>query len=98
MRSRCRDGLQKAFKQALADRELQRRMRANKSGCLDQCEHGPTVVVYPDAVWYGGVTEADIPEIIESHLIGGVPVERLRLADACINTARCPHKPRPKAT
>jgi len=90
------DGLQKAFKQALVDRDLQRRMRANKSGCLDQCEHGPTVVVYPDAVWYGGVTEADIAEIIESHLIGGVPVERLRLADACINAIRCPHKPRPK--
>jgi len=90
------DGLQKAFKQALADRDLQRRMRANKSGCLDQCEHGPTVVVYPDTVWYGGVTEADIPEIIESHLIGGVPVERLRLADECINAVRCPHKPRPK--
>ena len=58
--------------------------------------HGPTVVVYPDAVWYGGVTDADIPEIIESHLVGGVPVERLRLADACINAVRCPHKPRPK--
>ena len=40
-------------------------------------------------------TEADIPEIIESHLIGGVPVERLRLADECINAVRCPHKPRP---
>ena len=59
------DALQKAFKKALAERGLTRRMRANKSGCLDQCEHGPTVVVYPDAVWYGGVTEADIDEIID---------------------------------
>ena len=90
------DGLQKAFKQALADRDLQRRMLANKAGCLDQCEHGPTVVVYPDAVWYGGVTEADLAEIIESHLLGGIPVARLRLADECINAVRCPHKPRPK--
>ena len=87
--------MQKAFKKALAERGV-KRVRANKSGCLDQCEHGPTVVVYPDAVWYGGVTEADIAEIIESHLIGGVPVERLRLADACINAVRCPHKPRPR--
>lgn len=89
------DRLQPAFKKALADRGLIRRVRANRSGCLDQCEHGPTVVVYPGAVWYGGVTEADIPEIIESHLMGGVPVARLRLPDACINTGSCPHKPRP---
>lgn len=88
------DGLQKAFKKALAARGLQRRFRANKAGCLDQCEHGPTVVVYPDTVFYGGVTEADIDEIIDTHLVGGRPVERLRLADACINTATCPHKPR----
>lgn len=88
------DRLQKAFKKALAERGLNRRIRANKAGCLDQCEHGPTVVVYPEAVWYGGVTEADIPEIIESHLVGGVPVARLRLPDGCVNTGSCPHKPR----
>ena len=91
------DGLQKAFKRALAERGLNRRVRANKSGCLDQCEHGPTVVVYPDTVWYGFVTEADIPEIIQSHIIDGVVVERLRLPDTCVNTATCPHKPRPQA-
>lgn len=87
--------LHKAFKRALADRGLQRRVRANKAGCLDQCEHGPTVVVYPDVVWYGGVREADVQEIVDSHIVGGVPVARLRLADGCINTASCPHKPRP---
>ena len=91
------DDLQKAFKKALAERGLNRRVRANKSGCLDQCEHGPTVVVYPDAVWYGGVRESDIAEIIDSHIIGGTPVARLRLADECVNTATCPHKPRPAA-
>ncbi|HQZ41074.1 MAG TPA: hypothetical protein PLH72_18770 [Vicinamibacterales bacterium] len=88
------DALQKAFKKALSNRGLSRRMRANRSGCLDQCEHGPTVVVYPDAVWYGGVTAADVDEIVDAHLIGGAPVARLRLADACVNTATCPHKPR----
>ena len=55
------EALHKAFKQAVAERGLQRRVRANRSGCLDQCEHGPTVVVYPDAVWYGGVTETMSP-------------------------------------
>jgi (2Fe-2S) ferredoxin len=88
------EALHKAFKQALAERGLQRRMRANRSGCLDQCEHGPTVVVYPDAVWYGGVTSSDVAEIVDQHLVGGQPVARLRLAEACVNAATCAHKPR----
>jgi (2Fe-2S) ferredoxin len=46
---------------------------------LDQCEHGPTIVVYPEAIWYGGVTLDDVDEIFESHVMGGKPVERLRL-------------------
>ncbi len=66
--------------------------RINKSGCLDQCEHGPTVVVYPEAVWYGGVQAEDAEEIVREHLVGGRPVERLRLADDCINTKSCPHR------
>jgi (2Fe-2S) ferredoxin len=75
------EALQKAFKKALAERGLNRRIRANKSGCLDQCEKGPTVVVYPEAVWYGRVTEADVNEIVEQHLIGGRPVERLLMPE-----------------
>ena len=67
------------FKGVLHDRGLKDRMRANAAGCLDQCEHGVTVVVYPDQIWYGHVTSADVPEIVEQHLIGGVPVERLRI-------------------
>lgn len=88
------EALHKAFKTAVAEHGLNRRVRANRSGCLDQCEHGPTVVVYPDAVWYGGVTAADVDEIVTSHLVGGVPVARLQLADDCINTGTCAHKPR----
>ena len=57
-------------------------MRPNKAGCLDQCAHGVTVVVYPDAVWYGGVTVEDVDEIIERHVIGGEPVERLVIPDS----------------
>ena len=68
------------------------RVRINKSLCLDQCEHGPTVVVYPEAVWYGFVRPEDAAEIVEQHLVGGRPVERLRLADECINTKSCPHR------
>jgi (2Fe-2S) ferredoxin len=68
-------------------------VRINKSLCLDQCEHGPTVVVYPEAVWYGHVRPEDAAEIVQEHLVNGRPVERLRLADACINTKTCPHRP-----
>lgn len=86
--------LQKVFKQKLTERGLKTRVRANQSGCLDQCEHGPNLVVYPDGVWYGGVTPADVDEIIESHIVNGKPVERLMLPESCINTAVCEHKPR----
>jgi len=84
--------LQKLLKQKLAGRGLKGRVRANQSGCLDQCEHGPNLVVYPDAVWYGHVTEADLDEIIESHIIEGKSVARLMLADDCLNTATCEHR------
>ena len=67
-------------------------IRINKAGCLDQCEHGPTVVVYPEGVWYGHVKPEDAAEIVEQHLVGGKPVERLRMADECINTKSCPHR------
>jgi len=88
------EALHKVFKKALAEHGLNRTVRANRAGCLDQCEHGPTVVVYPEAVWYGGVTAADVDEIVTTHLVAGTPVERLRLADGCINTGACAHKPR----
>ena len=57
-------------------------VRVNKAGCLDRCAGGPVAVVYPGAVWYSFVDEADIDEIVESHLINGQPVERLLLPDS----------------
>jgi len=55
-------------------------VRVNKAGCLDRCADGPVAVVYPEAIWYTYVDQADIDEIVESHLQGGVPVQRLLLA------------------
>jgi len=54
-------------------------VRINASGCLDRCEEGPCVVVYPDAVWYTYVDRADVDEIIEEHLKHGRIVERLKM-------------------
>ncbi len=68
-----------AFKAELHRRGLRKEIRANSSGCLDACAHGPSVVVYPEGVWYGHVRVEDVPEIVESHLVNGVPVERLRI-------------------
>ncbi|MHB1022232.1 MAG: (2Fe-2S) ferredoxin domain-containing protein [Acidobacteriaceae bacterium] len=81
-----------AFKDAVAAAGLKATVRANKAGCLDQCEHGPAVVVYPEAVWYGFVTLEDVNEIVRKHLVEGRPVERLRLPEECINTPGCAHK------
>lgn len=54
-------------------------VRINRAGCLDRCAHGPVAVVYPEGVWYTFVDQTDLDEIIESHLIQGQPVERLRI-------------------
>ena len=67
------------FKQGVADRGLRGRVRANNAGCLDQCEYGPTVVVYPEEVWYSVQTREDVAEILDSHIIGGRVVERLQI-------------------
>lgn len=84
--------LQLQFKKELASRGLKTSVRANKAGCLDQCEHGPTVVVYPEGVWYGGVRPEDVAEIVESHIVNHRPVARLRLKEECINSEFCEHK------
>ncbi len=54
-------------------------VRVNNAGCLDRCEEGPCVVVYPDETWYTFVDEHDVDEIVESHLKQGKIVERLKI-------------------
>lgn len=55
------------------------KVRVNQAGCLDRCELGPVMVVYPEEVWYTYVDKQDVDEIIEEHLKNGRVVERLRL-------------------
>ncbi len=71
--------IREALKEELARRGLKKQVRANASGCLDACAYGPSMVIYPEGVWYGHVRPEDVPEIVESHLVNGIPVERLRL-------------------
>ncbi len=56
-------------------------IRVNGAGCLDACEYGTVMVIYPEQIWYSAVTIADIDEIIEQHLKLGNPVERLKIKD-----------------
>jgi (2Fe-2S) ferredoxin len=55
------------------------KIRINKAGCLDRCEEGPVLVVYPQGTWYTYVDTHDIDEIIDVHLVGGKIVERLKI-------------------
>lgn len=54
-------------------------VRINKSGCMDRCEEGPIIAIYPEGVWYTYVDLEDIDEIIDSHLVGGKIVKRLQI-------------------
>jgi len=65
------------LKRKLKEKNLNISVRANASGCLAACESGPAIVVYPEQIWYGSVSIDDIDEIIESHIIKNIPVERL---------------------
>ena len=68
-----------AFKRKLKELNLPIKLRAQKSGCLDICDFGQTIVVYPEGVFYVGVELADVDEIINEHIINNRPVQRLRL-------------------
>jgi (2Fe-2S) ferredoxin len=54
-----------------------RDVRINTAGCLDRCELGPSMVIYPEGVWYRYRDTADIDEILTTHLQAGARVERL---------------------
>ena len=59
-----------------------KKVRINIAGCLDRCELGPTVVVYPEGVWYSVATKEDVDEVLQTHLVQGGRVERLMLQTA----------------
>ena len=83
--------LRSALKAAIASRGLKPDARANSAGCLDQCEHGPVVAIYPQGTFYGGVTLEDVPRIVEETIVGGRVLEDLVIADECLNNRQCEH-------
>jgi (2Fe-2S) ferredoxin len=54
-------------------------VRINNAGCLDRCELGPTIVIYPEGIWYRVPTKEDVDEVLDTHLLKGGRVERLML-------------------
>lgn len=70
-------GLVETFMEEVQDRGLGGEVFVTNTGCFGICEKGPIVVVYPDNVWYGSVSEDDIEEIMDQHIEGGQVVERL---------------------
>jgi (2Fe-2S) ferredoxin len=76
--SKRSDDLRDYMKQRAHDMGL-RKVRINAAGCLDRCQLGPTVVIYPEGVWYLCRTKADVDAILETHVRDGGRVERLLL-------------------
>ncbi len=72
-------GVHAYLKEAVARAGLKGKVRVNNSGCLDQCGHGPNLVIYPENIWYSHVTREEAEVIFTEHILGGRPVERLLL-------------------
>jgi (2Fe-2S) ferredoxin len=70
-----------ALRREIATHGLEDEVQVTVCGSLGLCEHGPNMVVYPDAVWYSGITPADVPELVKSHFQNDTPVERLVRTD-----------------
>ncbi len=66
------------LKTAAREAGIAQRVRVNHSGCTGQCGHGPMVLVYPEDVWYHGVTVERAQRVFAEHLVGGVPVDEFR--------------------
>ena len=66
-----------ALKDELRAQGMNRDVRIDSVDCLGLCKHGPNLIIYPGGTWYLGVTENDIPEVVQGHLANSQPVEHL---------------------
>lgn len=78
-KERGADELRDYMKKKATGLGLGKQVRVNNAGCLDRCELGPCLVIYPEGVWYSFTDKADIDEILQTHLVEGKRVERLML-------------------
>ena len=81
-RAKGSEAVRAALKAEIKRRGIGASVRANAAGCLDACEFGVSVVIYPEGIWYGGVTTADVPQIVEKTLLNGEVIDRLLIPDA----------------
>ena len=77
--------IKELLKKRIKELGLNASVRANSAGCLDACEHGITIVIYPEQIWYGKVTADDVEEILQEHILKNIPVERLKIRDEKYN-------------
>jgi (2Fe-2S) ferredoxin/ubiquinone/menaquinone biosynthesis C-methylase UbiE len=70
-----------ALRREIAAGDLEQEVQLTVCGSLGLCEHGPNIVVYPEGIWYSGVSPSDVPEIVQSHFRRDTPVERLIRTD-----------------
>src|SRR5262245_8227800 len=78
--------LRELLKAEVKKRNLAGQVRVNQAGCLDQCEYGPNLVIYPQAIWYGHLKPQDVARIVDQTVINGHVIEELRIPDECLNT------------
>jgi (2Fe-2S) ferredoxin len=76
-RAKGSEEIRAALKSELKRLGVSGTVRANASGCLDACEHGVSIVIYPEGIWYGRVTLGDVPQIVERTVLNGQVIERL---------------------
>ena len=84
-RGSCAERGSEALRDYMKDRAKElglKKVRVNIAGCLDRCELGPTIVIYPEGVWYAVANKEEIDEVLQKHLIEGGRVERLMLKTA----------------
>ena len=75
---KARDYMKNRVKELDIDKQ-QNNIRINTAGCMNRCDKGPVIVVYPEGTWYTYIDERDLDEIIEEHLKNGHVVERLKI-------------------
>jgi (2Fe-2S) ferredoxin len=67
------------FREVIAEKGLKGKVRAQKSGCLDACQNGPALVIYPEGTYYGKVSINDVERIVEEHILQNKIVSELEL-------------------